>query len=210
MFRHALGRLRRLLSDVALGGRAVARLPGHLVADVPEQMTGCPDAEIEGDENPPHQRQKIYPSDTVGAPVERAPAAGLRGKHAAVRLLIVGESGGDLGDALQRDGVEVLEAPDVAEAGEDQVEQIAAGLRAFEGLLSVNPVDGVALVGSSGPVVAALLVATRLRVRVAAIETKAAPEEGAAGEMNRRLVGRLADAIIPDDPSALAAWLRAS
>src|SRR2546430_2449427 len=126
-----------------------------------------------------------------------------------MRLLIVGERSASLAAALPAQGVDVVLPPDAGGTGRDDVEQIAAGLRAFEGLLSADAVGGVALAGSSNSALAALLVATKMQIPVAAIEGPHADGgQNAVSGVNRRLITKLADAILADDAPAVAAWLR--
>jgi hypothetical protein len=82
-------------------------------------------------------------------------------------------------------------------------------MRAFEDRLG-RAVDRVVLAGSSDLALAAVLVASKMRIPVAALATKAPNPAGSApGELNRRLIERLADAVLADDATALAAWLEA-
>ena len=87
---------------------------------------------------------------------------------------------------------------------------MAVAMRAFEDRLGGARVDRVVLAGSSAPALAAVLVASKLRVPVAALATDAPNRAGGTpDELNRRLIEQLADAVLPDDPTTLAAWLAA-
>ncbi len=109
--------------------------------------------------------------------------------------------------ALDQD-LHLIDPPeDGALGGAGEIGRIAAALRAFEDRLAA--VDRVVLVGSSDLVLAALLVASKLRIPVAAVATDAADPGDSGSELNRRLIEQLADAVLAGDPEALTAWLAA-
>jgi len=125
-----------------------------------------------------------------------------------MRLMVVGARSDALAHLLEKEGIDVSCLPhDALAGGEGEVGQIAAEMRAFEGLLSDGAVDGVAVWGSSNPALAAVLVATKLRVPVAAIEGRGDGNDRAS-QLNRRLIDQLADAAVADHAAAIAAWLR--
>ena len=88
----------------------------------------------------------------------------------------------------------------------DQVGELAAALIAFERLLADEPPDAVLLVSTTNLALAAVLVAAKLQIPVAA-QWKAAPEDRAS-ELNARLIERLADATVGDDAGRIDAALR--
>ncbi len=115
-----------------------------------------------------------------------------------MKVLIVGEQGAPtpLAGALEAAGVDVARPPesDFDAAPGDEVGELAAALIAFERLLADEPPDAVLLVSASNLALAAVLVAAKLRIPVAAA-VEAAPED-ARLELNRRLIERLADATV--------------
>ncbi len=127
-----------------------------------------------------------------------------------MNVMVVGERRAGVETSLAVDGIDLVEAPPESPALEgDEVRQVASALRAYEGALGEGAVDGVVLAGSSDGALAALLVATKLRVPVASVDgadPHSSPEPRA--ELNARLIAQLADATIRDDATAIAAWLR--
>ena len=88
--------------------------------------------------------------------------------------------------------------------------EIAAALRAFERLLGERVGDRVVLVGStSNLALAAVLVASKVRIPVAAVESDAPDPGDGSSASNRRLIEQLADAAVADDAEAISAWLAA-
>lgn len=124
--------------------------------------------------------------------------------------MVVGERRAGLETALAADGIDLVSAPPEGPALEgDEVRQVAFALRAYEGALGEGVVDGVVLAGSSNGALAALLVATKLRVPVASVDgdgpdSRAEPR----AELNARLIAQLCDAALRDDATAVAAWVR--
>ena len=128
-----------------------------------------------------------------------------------MKVLIVGEHGRPhgLAGALQAAGVDV-ERPSKGAFGAtrgDQVGELAAALTAFERLLAEDAPDAVLLVSTSNPALAAVLVATKARIPVAALVQAAQGGDGRP-EMNRRLIEQLADGTVADDAGTIAASLR--
>jgi hypothetical protein len=108
-------------------------------------------------------------------------------------------------------GVHPVDPPDERVlAGASEIEGIAAAMRAFEDRLGRAPVDRVVLAESSDLALAAVLVASKMRIPVAALASEPPnPAHGNPQELNRRLIEQLADAVLPDDATALATWLEA-
>ena len=127
-----------------------------------------------------------------------------------MRVLIVGEGGSThpLAVALEAAGADIALPPESAFDGapDDQVGELAAALVAFERLLVEEPPDAVLLVSTTNPALAAVLVAAKLRIPVAA-RVEAAPEDRAS-ELNARLIEGLADATVGDDATRIDASLR--
>jgi UDP-N-acetylglucosamine 2-epimerase len=128
-----------------------------------------------------------------------------------MKILIVGEKGRPhaLAGALETAGVDVERPPTGAlgAAHGDQIGELAAALIAFERLFADDVPDAVLLVSTSNPALAAVLVATKLQIPVAAL-VEAAREEDRVSEMNRRLIEQLADGTVGDDAGTIAASLR--
>ena len=95
----------------------------------------------------------------------------------------------------------------LAEPAGDEVAQIARGLIAFETLFADDAPDAVLLVSTSNLALAAVLVATKIRIPVAALGTWT-QDEDRLSELNRRLIVQLADATVADDPATITASLR--
>lgn len=129
-----------------------------------------------------------------------------------MKIVIVGEEGRPhaLAGALETGGVDVERPPKSAlgAAHDDQVGELASALIAFERLFADDAPDAVLIVSSSNLSLAAVLVATKLRIPVAAL-VEAARDEGRMSEMNRRLIEQLADGTVTDDAGTIAASLRA-
>jgi UDP-N-acetylglucosamine 2-epimerase len=129
-----------------------------------------------------------------------------------MKIVIVGEKGRPhaLAGALETGGVDVQRPPKSAfgAAPDDQVGELAAALIAFERLFADDAPDAVLLVSTSNLALAAVLVATKLQIPVAAV-VEAARDEGRMSEMNWRLIEQLADGTVTDDSGTIAASLRA-
>jgi hypothetical protein len=128
-----------------------------------------------------------------------------------MKVLIVGEPGGPdgLGGALESEGVEVGRPPERAfdARREEGVGELAAALIAFERLFDDDAPDAVLLVSTSDLALAAVLVATKLQIPVAA-SVEPTPGEDGVSDTNGRLIARLADGIIVGDAATIAASLR--
>jgi UDP-N-acetylglucosamine 2-epimerase len=129
-----------------------------------------------------------------------------------MKIVIVGEKGRPhpLAGALETGGVDVERPPKSAfgAAHDDQVGELAAALIAFERLFADDAPDAVLLVSTSNLALAAVLVATKLQIPVAAL-VDSARDEGRMSEMNWRLIEQLADRTVTDDAGTIAASLRA-
>jgi UDP-N-acetylglucosamine 2-epimerase len=111
---------------------------------------------------------------------------------------------------LGKDGFALVEPPGGRSSG-DEVEEIAAALRAFDDVLGGGEVDGLVLAGASNEALAAVLVATKRQIPVVAVKTDGAdPDPQGPAHVNGLLIEHLADATLTDDATALAAWLRES
>ena len=119
-----------------------------------------------------------------------------------MKILIVGEQGRPhaLAGALEAAGVDVERPPESAFGPRTttQVGELAAALVAFERLFADDAPDAVLLVSTSNLALAAVLVATKLQIPVAAL-VEAAQDEGRMSEMNRRLIEQLADGTVTGD-----------
>jgi hypothetical protein len=128
-----------------------------------------------------------------------------------MRVLIVGEQGRPhpLAGALEAAGADVArpQESDFDAASGAELGDLAAALIAFERLLAEEPPDAVLLVSATNLALAAVLVAAKLRIPVAA-RVKAAPEDQAS-ELNARLIEGLADATVGDDTARIDTALRA-
>ena len=133
------------------------------------------------------------------------------GNRSGMKILIIGEDDRprDLAEALETEGVDVVRPPKDSppEAATDEVAQIARGLIAFEKLFADEAPDAVLLVSTSNLALAAVLVATKIRIPVAALGTWAQDQAGLS-ELNRRLIVQLADGTVADDPATITASLR--
>ncbi len=128
-----------------------------------------------------------------------------------MKILIVGEDEGtrDLAEALETEGVDVVRPPkdSLSEAATDEVAQIARGLIAFDTLFADEAPDAVLLVSTSNLALAAILVATKIRIPVVGLGAWTQDQAGLS-ELNRRLIVQLADATVADDPATITASLR--
>jgi UDP-N-acetylglucosamine 2-epimerase len=133
------------------------------------------------------------------------------GNRSGMKILIIGEDDRPhyLAEALETEGVDVVRPPEdsLREAATDEVAQIARGLIAFEKLFADDAPDAVLLVSTSNLALAAVLVATKIRIPVAALGTWTQDQAGLS-ELNRRLIVQLADAAVADDPATITASLR--
>ena len=129
-----------------------------------------------------------------------------------MKIVIVGEKGRPhaLARALETGGVDVERPPKSAfgAAHDDQVGELAAALIAFERLFAGDAPDAVLLVSTSNLALAAVLVATKLQIPVAAL-VEATRNDDRMSEMNWRLIEQLADGTVSDDAGTIAASLRA-
>jgi UDP-N-acetylglucosamine 2-epimerase len=127
-----------------------------------------------------------------------------------VRVALVGDQRPAVRAGLEAaEGVDLVGSPETE--GDGEIPRLAASLRAFESLFEGQRVDRLVVVGSSDPSLAAVLVATKMLVPVAALESPDGDrDEAGAPRMNARLIEHLADAALADDEAALAAWLRDS
>ena len=127
-----------------------------------------------------------------------------------MRILIVGEGASPhpLAQALAAAGAAVARPPERAPGASDgdQVGELAAALIAFDRLFAGDPPDAVLLVATTDLTLAAVLVASKLRIPVAAL-AEAGPE-GGTPELNALLIERLADGTVGDDAEAIAASMR--
>jgi UDP-N-acetylglucosamine 2-epimerase len=128
-----------------------------------------------------------------------------------MKILVIGEMRRPhaLAGALENAGLGVERPPKSAlpAAQGDQVGELAAALIAFERLLTDDAPDAVLVVSTSNLALAAVLVATKLQIPVAAL-VEAAQDEDQTSEMNRRLIERLADGTVGDDDGTIVASLR--
>jgi hypothetical protein len=123
--------------------------------------------------------------------------------------MVVGDRRPSAPGALDPDlDVNLIDPPDEGVLGGSEVGRIATAMQAFEERFSGAPVDRVVLEGSSDLALAAILVASKMRIPVAVIPIDApSPAGNAPRALNRRLVEQLADIVLPDEATALAAWL---
>jgi hypothetical protein len=128
-----------------------------------------------------------------------------------MRILIVGEGGSPhpLAQALEAAGAAVARPGESGSGAPDgdQVGELAAALIAFEGLLAGDPPDALLLVSATDLALAAVLVASKLRIPVVAALAEA-PSQDHAPELNARLIERLADGTVGDDADAIASLMR--
>lgn len=138
-----------------------------------------------------------------------APALGLVGVQ-GVKVVVVGEAGRRIEAELSaQEGLDVVRPPEhPAGAGRGEVAELATALRALEGLFEREGAEGVVIAGSSDLALAAVVVATKMRVPVAAMSGERDRSEGGPGSVNARLIERLADATLGPDPADAVAWLR--
>jgi hypothetical protein len=123
-----------------------------------------------------------------------------------MNVVIVGELPPAVRKALEDDGFAVVDPPEAGLEGNcGGVEEVAAGMRAFEGLFGRSTLGALLLAGSSDLALAGLLVATKLQIPVASVD-----HEERDHPVNSRVIEQLADASLADEAQAIAKWLRDS
>jgi hypothetical protein len=127
-----------------------------------------------------------------------------------MRIMIVGRAkqGDVVAAALEAGGVDVERSPESSPgaADGDEVRELAAALVAFESLLADCGPDALLLVSRTNAALAAVLVASKLQIPVAAL-VDASPGNGES-ELNARLIERLADRAVDGDATTIVAALR--
>lgn len=125
-----------------------------------------------------------------------------------MRVLLVGngEGAAALGGGLDGEDIVIERQPDepVPASGPDEIGALAHALREFEETLSAGGPDAVLVSSDSSAALSAVLVATKLRTPVAAIE-RAGREPGG---VNGRLIRQLSDVRLAPEPAAISNWLR--
>lgn len=126
-----------------------------------------------------------------------------------MKVLIVDESNAldALARELQVDGLETRWPPAEALPGTagGEVREIAGALIGLERLLADEVADALLLGSASNVALAAVIVATKAGIPVAAVGDLSEPP---VPELNARLIVQLADAALPAEPSVVAGWLR--
>jgi hypothetical protein len=125
-----------------------------------------------------------------------------------MKVLVVDESGEleAVVGALEANGLKTCRPPQtLAGAGSGEVGEIAAALISFEGLLAEQGPNAVLLGSASNLALAAVLVATKAGIPVAAVGDRSGMRGPA---VNVRLIAQLADAGLAADAAATAAWVR--
>jgi hypothetical protein len=124
-----------------------------------------------------------------------------------VRILLVGNNanGGALAEEVNSPDLAVDRRPDgpPAGGGPDAIDQIARNLRELELVLTEGGPDAVLVASDSSASLAAVLVATKLGIPVARLESP-----GESADSNARLINRLADASLAPEPAAIMDWVR--
>jgi hypothetical protein len=124
-----------------------------------------------------------------------------------VKVIVVGERGRQIEAGLSaQDGVELV-SPRDAVSDRGDVAELAAALRAYEALLEREGPERVVIAGSCDSAIAAVLVATKMRIPVGAVSGTGESGQDGSSRVNSRLIEQLADASLDGDPSAIAAWL---
>ena len=122
-----------------------------------------------------------------------------------MRVLLVGNGEGAAALAGGLDGEDIVleRRPDepVPASGPDEIGALAQALREFEETLSAGGPDAVLVSSDSSAALSAVLVATKLRTPVAAIERE-------PGGVNGRLIRQLSDVRLAPEPAAISNWLR--
>ena len=125
-----------------------------------------------------------------------------------MRVLLVGNGEGAAALAGGLDGEDIVmeRRPDepVPASGSDEIGALAHALREFEETLSAGGPDAVLVSSDSSAALSAVLVATKLRTPVAAIE-RAGREPGG---VNGRLIRELSDVRLAPEPAAISNRLR--
>ena len=122
-----------------------------------------------------------------------------------MRVLLVGngEGAAALAGGLDGEDIVIERRPDeaVPASGPDEIGALARALREFEETLSAGGPDAVLVSSDSSAALSAVLVATKLRTPVAAIERE-------PGGVNGRLIRQLSDVRLAPEPAAISNWLR--
>jgi hypothetical protein len=125
-----------------------------------------------------------------------------------MKVLVVDEKGelDAVVGALEADDIEASRpaAEALGEAGAGEVAEIASALIGLEVLLSDGRPDAVLLGSASNLALAAVVVATKATIPVAAVGDVST----GGSELNARLIARLADAALGADAPSVAAWVR--
>jgi len=108
--------------------------------------------------------------------------------------------------SLQEAGIVLERLPEAPRRDRDELTEIVASLRAFDGLLGRGGPDAVLLGSASNRALGAILVASKLSVPVARL-ARAGGEPGASA-INRSVIEQLADATLAAEADAIAAWAR--
>jgi UDP-N-acetylglucosamine 2-epimerase len=127
-----------------------------------------------------------------------------------MKVFVVGEGRRSIEAELSaREAFEVIRPPEHPPgARRGEVAELAAALRALEALLAGEGAERVVIAGSSDLALAAVLVATKMGVPVAAVGDERDRSDDGPGAVNSRLIARLADTTLDPDPGAAIAWLR--
>jgi UDP-N-acetylglucosamine 2-epimerase len=125
-----------------------------------------------------------------------------------MRVLLVGngEGAAALAAGLDDRDIVIERRPDDPEpaSGPDEIGTIARELREFEQALTDGGPDAVLVSSDSSAALAAVLVATKVRTPVAAIERAGREPAG----VNGRLIRQLSDLRLAPEPAAISSWLR--
>ena len=125
-----------------------------------------------------------------------------------MRILLVANSGNAAGlaEKLDSEDVAVEQWPEdpPAGSGPDEIDQIAGDLRELERVLDEDGPDAVLLASDSSASLAAVLVATKVGIPVARLESPG----GDSAAPNASLIRQLADAALAPEPAAIVDWIR--
>jgi UDP-N-acetylglucosamine 2-epimerase len=125
-----------------------------------------------------------------------------------VRLLLVGMSGNSEARPDEWEAQELtMECwPEESElrSGREEIAGLAADLRELDRALADGAFDAVLVGSDSSAALAAVIVATKLGIPVARLESARGAAEGA----NARLIAQLADSAIAPDAGAISEWVR--
>src|SRR5262245_25746052 len=130
-----------------------------------------------------------------------------------MKVALVGDELPAAKATLEAEGdVELIGSLEASAAdGDGEIPRLAAALRAFESRFEQERVDRLVVTGSSDPSLAAVLVATKMLIPVAAVVgSDGAQVADGPSEMNARLIEHLADTTLGADANAVAEWLRES